>query len=404
MKNKSLRIDDDPESRSHEELMSILSHYECTDGSYDEVDFIDECVAQDAGDGGTQEGDGRSRQLSAIDLSGVGNLADPVSSRRALELEAKESPGGLVLVTGEGTVETRGSTGCGDDVKVNLVHVDFVISVEKQRIQRSGMSRDLVADVCGEESGSIRAMFPGHHQQECADLSSGEATEDEAFRVLREAERRAMERRLVSGGRNRSRRFVIDKEEEYLRIEDATGLKDLKNRSLVGKIHKKGGNGRYQHNWFTLRENFLTCYNGRRHRMSEQECLSERDGDLRDPVDATFFFKKKYTLDLTNTKMYLVKQPGILSCMPWRQSFDVDDGLIDITDEMKIVRITPTCGHFTVQLQNGAVETNVKTRTLDFALRSHDGIYFYRSKDIDSFLNWMIAFAFRQGRIICDIG
>lgn len=338
-----------------------------------------------------------------VDLSPMENLTDPVSVDEALRIEncSEESCAANDVSCMEGEEDTCQLSETHEGVTVRRMYLEPGVSMMGSRIlQGSGSVRN------GEPEVIKVMLFNGYRtmQESTSGLSIDTDTREEAFEVLREAEKRSVERERVRLCGNQPRRFVIDKDENYMSIEDAFKLNEFRTKSLMGKIHKKGGNGRYQHNWFTLREGFFTCYGGKRWKVTNQNIPSDRDGDLRDPADASCFFKKKYTLDLLSTTIYLVKPTGCFGCLRWQPSFSVDENLVDITDDMKIVNVTQVRSHFMVSLKKDLVKTEMRMKTLDFALRSQDGLYFYRCSDVNSFLRWIVAFAFRQGRITCNIG
>lgn len=367
----------------------------------------------------------REISSSTVDLSGLENHADPDLFNEALvlepEVQVRDPESSLTSKSSRESEEDNasdGRTSCSSSsesvsfekaslsmTKVNQIYLDSNISMNRSNPRDTRPKRLATSFEEQGNTGTVKVMLLDDYKlaYESTSTLSVDSMEDEAIQILVEAEKRALRRELVSQ-EGRSRRFIIDKDEQYLEIQNATKLNDLKSRNLLGKIHKKGKNGRYQHNWFSLRENFFTCYDGKKYRIFGENLPSERDGDIRDPTNDSFFFKKKYTLDLLNTKIYLVNQPMWLSCVGYCLSFDIDNNLIDITDDMKIVGIRAIRSHFIVCLKKDLVKKEVRMNTLDFAMRNNDGIYFYRFKDIDSFLSWTIAFAFRQGKISLDVG
>ncbi|WEL39329.1 hypothetical protein PFJ87_08g01950 [Encephalitozoon hellem] len=353
---------------------------------------------------------------STIDLSGVQNLTDPVSLEKALEFEKCSIKKEELARTAESqrkVLEAFHSIplvtikeSLFDNTKINKVYVESRIRIRKQNGRKVKEKKGLVRDEKDKEGGiETKTMIFNDYTsgwESSSETNSDIAAREKAFKIIREAERKAARRDLLCNGDMQLRKFVVDQEEKYLRIEEVIKLNDLKYRNLLGKIYKKGRNGKYQCNWFTLKKNFFTCYNGKGTRTTSDTFPSEKDGDLKDPGDETLFFKKKYSIDLLNTGIYLVKRPTYIGCIKWGSRSDED--LIDITEDTKIIRITPTKSYFLVSLKKNLVKTEIKVNTLDFALKVNGETYFYRSKDVDSFLGWLVAFAFRQGRIKCNIG
>nr|AGE95039.1 hypothetical protein ECU08_1760 [Encephalitozoon cuniculi] len=355
-------------------------------------------------------------QSSAIDLSGLGNLMDPTSFEKALELERRSVQREELVRDAESEKriieafhsipEVTFRENLFDKVKINKVYVESNIQIKKQNGRESREQKRVIrGETSGGREKEAKTIILNDYVakwESVSESSSDIAAREKAFKVIKEAEKRATGRDLLCNGDLQLRKFVVDQEERYLRIEEVIKLNDLKYKNLVGKIYKKGKNGKYQYNWFTLKKNFFTCYGGKENKITSDNLPSERDGDLRDPENGAFFFKKKYTIDLLNAGVYLVKQPFWLGCIRWGSESDED--LIDITESTKIIRITPVKNYFMVSLKKNLVRTEIRMDTLDFALKSNGETHFYRSKDIDSFLGWVVAFAFRQGKVKCNIG
>lgn len=355
-----------------------------------------------------------SSRLPTVDLSRVGNVMDPVSLEKALELEKRSIRRGELVRSADSesrvveAFRAMPAVAMNEDVfgnvQVNRVYVDSDVCIKRQGCG-DGPPKVLVkSEVDDGRGGAKTVLFDDRvaRREPTSESSPDSETMEEAFRVLKEAERRAVGRDSKCPGDMQPRKFVIDQEEKYLAIEGVIKLNDLKYKNLIGKVYKKGGNGRYQYNWFTLRQSFFTCYEGKGYKAMASSAASERDGDLQDPENSTQFFKRKYTIDLLSAKVYLAPQPVRMGCIRWGSASE--DDLIDITEKTKVIRVTPVKNHFIVSLKKNLVKTEVKMRTLDFALQSNGETYFYRTRDIDGFLGWLVAFAFRQGRIKCNIG
>lgn len=295
-----------------------------------------------------------------------------------------------------------------DRMRINRICIDskIFVSIDEREckvaervasdeciIKRDGR-RCADGHMCGMSEEEVLACEP----------STDAAIKEEVMKTFKEMEKRALEADArcigASGGMPRQK-FVIDQEEVFLKIEEVIKLNDLKHRNLIGKIHKKGRNSRYQSNWFTLRKNFFTCYSRKGWRMVPGALL-ENDGNLKDPEQDMFFLKRKYTLDLLYTKIYLLNKKKWYGCIranPW-----AEEELIDITEDTKIMKIIPMKKYFVVVLKKNLVKTQIRMKELSFMLKSGDATHIYKSKCIDTFLGWIVAFAFRQGRITCNIG
>ncbi|KHN69241.1 hypothetical protein M896_091690 [Ordospora colligata OC4] len=295
-----------------------------------------------------------------------------------------------------------------DRMTVNRICIDEAIFVSADEYENTNAQRKTKKDhsINNDDTKCTDSRMYSFSKEDAltSELNTDVTMDEETMKVFKEMEKRTSEVdsscASVSGDVPRQK-FVIDQEEVFLKIEDVIRLNDLKHRNLIGKMHKKGRNGRYQYNWFTLRKNFFTCYSRKGWRMVPGALL-ENDGNLKDPEQDMFFLKRKYTLDLLCTKIYLLNKKkwyGCISANSW-----TEDGLIDITEDTKIMKIVPVKRHFVVVLKKNLVKTEIHMKELSFMLKNGDATYFYKSKCIDTFLSWIIAFAFRQGRIACNIG
>ncbi|ADM12104.1 uncharacterized protein Eint_081720 [Encephalitozoon intestinalis ATCC 50506] len=354
-------------------------------------------------------------QGSTVDLSELRNLTDPISLEKALEFERLSIHKEELVRNAESQKKIieafRSIPGLAikenllNDIKINKVYVESRIHIRKENGKDIREKRNIIKGEREREGGKETIVFNDYVSsgwESGSESSSDIAAKEKAFKVIKEAERRATGKDLLCNADMQLRKFVVDQEERYLRIEKVMKLNDLKYKNLMGKIYKKGKNGKYQYNWFTLKKNFFTCYNGKGTKTTSEDFPYEKEWDFKNPEDEDFFFKRKYTIDLLNAGVYLVKHPVCIGCVKW--GCGTDEDLIDISEDTKIMRITPAKSHFLISLKKNLVKTEIKMTTLDFALKANGETYFYRMKDLDGFLGWLVAFAFRQGKIKCNIG
>lgn len=200
------------------------------------------------------------------------------------------------------------------------------------------------------------------------------------------------------------RRFVIETEEVSVKINETNKLCDLRSKIVVGKLSKRNTKGYFNYNWFTLRETFFNCYNGKFKKIDANNVPLERNGDIIHPDDKNCFLTKKYTIDLLQAKIFLSKKRGkrdIFTC--YSESFPAEIDMVDVTN-MTILNVQKINSEYKISLRNECGVFDITSNCLNFCLKSNDGYRFYKLENIDEFLKWMIAFKFRLGKIQLRIG
>lgn len=200
------------------------------------------------------------------------------------------------------------------------------------------------------------------------------------------------------------RRFVIETEEVMVKLNETDKLCDLRSKIIAGKLSKRNTKGYFNYNWFTLRETFFNCYNGKSKKIDANNVPLERNGDIIHPDDKNSFLTKKYTIDLLQAKIFLSKKRGkkdIFTC--YSEGFPAEIDMVDITN-MTILNVQKMNTEYKIFLRNECGVFDITLNCLNFCLKSNDGYRFYKLEKIDEFLKWMIAFKFRLGKIQLRIG
>ncbi|KAF9762324.1 hypothetical protein NGRA_2097 [Nosema granulosis] len=226
----------------------------------------------------------------------------------------------------------------------------------------------------------------------------------ETDNLLIEAEKRTIQQNKRSSNDVPLRRFFIETEESQILMRDAFQLNDLKKKVILGELTKRGNNGHYQKNWFQLRENFFTCFNGKKNLISPNDVPQERLGDIEHPDDPLSFLSKKYSIDLLSSRILLCKKKGkrdFFTC--FSENIPAEEDLVDVTD-IVITNIQEAVYGYRVFLQKDNQKAEITMSCLNFCLKTNDGYRFYKPDSIEDFLKWMIAFRFRLGQIELEIG
>ncbi|EPR78132.1 hypothetical protein SLOPH_2206 [Spraguea lophii 42_110] len=196
-----------------------------------------------------------------------------------------------------------------------------------------------------------------------------------------------------------TKKFIIDSQNTQMNIEDCYKINDLRTSILIGKIEKRGGNNKYQDNYFQLRGNNFICYNGSKLRSSNDRRPIQQNYDLYLEESPEFFYTKKYILNILECRLFLVKNDTLRKNIISRMllvCLRPEDDLIEITHEIHDIK--ETCGEFDIYLNSINGITKITLPVLEFALQHNDAIYFYRVKEITNFLKWIIALGVRQGK------
>lgn len=255
---------------------------------------------------------------------------------------------------------------------------------------------------------------------------------DLRFEILEEAEKR------LNNEKDTYNKIVIDKNPVVF-IDGSYRLADLKG-ILLGQLKKRGKNGCYKENWFCLKGDKLTCFNGKENRFVPDNSIgpliippcennSENymynsmnnylntypynssslniannlltrgiDDNMFDagtvlisPTHPGSYLTKKYTISLKECRLYLVKNRYNFFCTK------IDEELIDIT-EFSVKNVTNDDKVFNIVLKNQIAEIQVDLPILEFALCSHGIYYYFRPNGITSFLKWMLTIYYRMGK------
>ncbi|KAG0440733.1 hypothetical protein DMUE_1527 [Dictyocoela muelleri] len=249
---------------------------------------------------------------------------------------------------------------------------------------------------------------------------------DLRFEIIEEAEKRLNRKDTFHN------KIVIDKKPVVF-IDESYKFSDLKG-VLIGQLKKKGRNGVFKENWFCMKDAKLTCFNGKENKLTQNlenrnlitghnndnerlenrfnhlyqalnvnlanniinshlnENITDNDDILICPTNPSCYLTQKYTLNLKDCRIYLVKNRYNFFCR------EIDNELFDITD-FNIKNVIHEGKNYEIFLKNNNVEMNFKIPILEFALSSHGVYYYYRPKDITSFLKWMISIYHRMGKI-----
>lgn len=189
-------------------------------------------------------------------------------------------------------------------------------------------------------------------------------------------------------------RFVLDKPILTHNIDECLQIDDLKTANLIGRIHKKGGNRKYQNNLFHIKKGFFVCYNSKKYKISEINQPDIINFEMINPDDTEYFMKPKYIFLIKHLKIFLVINGHLKQWFSKLRSFCVENeqNLIEITNK-NIENIIETTDGFKVVLSSATITGSmyIEVPLLEFALQYGDGYYFYRPNSTNSFLRWIFA-------------
>ena len=143
---------------------------------------------------------------------------------------------------------------------------------------------------------------PSYSSSEDSQEISNHFTETDAINLITEANIKQLnESKNVLN--KPLRRFIIGRMISPVNINDVIELNDYRNRDLFDKLEKRCVSGGFTKNWVKLRNNNFTCYKTKQYLTNKDDFIL---GDFINPVDKQYFYKVKYSIDLGDSKIYLV--------------------------------------------------------------------------------------------------
>lgn len=203
---------------------------------------------------------------------------------------------------------------------------------------------------------------------------------------------------LDSNAPQKTRRFYFDNAEALANIETCLRVNDLKLCTLYGKMCIKEGRGNYRSHWFQLKGSNLTYFDEKKHLVSPFHMPNEVGGDIMHPESNDYFLTRKTTLNIFASRVYLVNnRKKCLSFLRCRLLCnDEFPELFDITQD-RIVNISKVARHYIVTVSTPDL-ANLRLHGLEFALENSGSYVFFKHEDPDTFVRWLMAISFRQGR------
>ncbi|KAM0674102.1 hypothetical protein GVAV_002622 [Gurleya vavrai] len=200
------------------------------------------------------------------------------------------------------------------------------------------------------------------------------------------------------------KRFVISNKDKVNYIDDIVAINDLKFNIILGKIYKRGNNELFQNNWFQLQNTTLSCFNGSKQKITEENVPNERNGDIVCPNDKSCFLTKKYSINLKVAQIFLVLCPKerniILAKMNCRIfNKKKDEEMVNLANRniKNVVKLGDT---YKVYIKNqDDTETIYSIPRLELSIKNNDECYHLRFDNIGRFLKWILAIDLRQQKV-----
>ncbi|KAL0265583.1 UNVERIFIED_CONTAM: hypothetical protein PYX00_011295 [Menopon gallinae] len=233
-----------------------------------------------------------------------------------------------------------------------------------------------------------------YHELEGAYMQrQGDIVETESIRKGQEEVFEEIEKRLkTAGGKPKDdsvagekvKRFYFENSAPLVSIDACLRTSDLRLSTLYGRMCIKEGRGRYKSRFFMFRGCNLGCFDERKNIISPSNMPNEAAGDISYPERSDCFLRRRSSLNIFRSRVYLVKNRatclGAFKCsFMFREEFPE---LFDITEE-RVAGIRRQGKYYVIDV--GASEKTV-----------------LKVCDSDTFIRWLMAISFRQGRQICE--
>lgn len=222
---------------------------------------------------------------------------------------------------------------------------------------------------------------------------------EEIEKRLKTAEKRPKDESTMSG---QVKRFYFENSAPLVSIDACLRTSDLRLSTLYGKMYIKEGRGRYKSRFFMFKGCNLGCYDDKKNTISASNMPNEAAGDINYPERNDCFLRKRSSLNIFGSRVYLVKNRatciGAFKCsFMFREEFPE---LFDITED-RIAGIRRQGKYYVIDVGTSE-KTALKVPTLEFALENAGMYTFFKVSDSDTFIRWLMAISFRQGRQICE--
>eukprot|EP00866_Antonospora_locustae_P002110 jgi/Antlo1/2110/2307 len=253
--------------------------------------------------------------------------------------------------------------------------------------------------------------------KECQEIEAaylqrqGDTVETESSRKDRQEVVEEIEKRLMTVEKKprdestmsgQIKRFYFENSAPLVSIDACLRISDLRLSTLYGKMYIKEGRGRYKSRFFMFKGCNLGCFDDKKNMISTNNTPNEAVGDINYPERSDCFLKKRSSLNIFGSRVYLVKNRvtclGAFKCsFMFREEFPE---LFDITED-RIAGIRRQGKHYVIDV-GVSEKTTLKVPTLEFALENAGMYTFFKVSDSDAFIRWLMAISFRQGRQICE--
>lgn len=196
------------------------------------------------------------------------------------------------------------------------------------------------------------------------------------------------------GENNDSKIYNIIITNTIYEIDTCLRISDLRESLLYGKLKNKEFNGKFNEKYFKIEKDYLICFNG----IKRSKDHSHSEDALCIPNSSNLFFDKKYEINLSQIKLYLVINKKIKGVFSGLKSlfFKQKNDFIDLSNSL-IKNVVDLDNEYKVIIANNEKEFIFFIPILEFCIKYNEKYYFYRSDNSSSFLRWIFTLLTRSG-------
>lgn len=189
-------------------------------------------------------------------------------------------------------------------------------------------------------------------------------------------------------------RYFVGKVPSPIPILEAKEYAELKYREVYDLVQKKSKTGVMTTNYLKLIRNHMVCFRSKHVKYNEL-----RHGMLffDDPYDTSYCYPEKYTVDLTDSKLYMVTGNrlsffNIIHCCNYRIC---RGDIYDVTD-LEIQRIDTRNDKFMVHFNREGLSETIEIKNLDFIVFKDNEYYWFRCNSANTFIKWISCLQLRR--------
>lgn len=198
------------------------------------------------------------------------------------------------------------------------------------------------------------------------------------------------------------RRFVLNQNYGIININDVNDFSDFHKRDLFDKLLKRSEKGIYNLAWIKVRNNVLSVFRGQK---EPKKCdFVSNNKVFVDPEDSKYYYDLKYSINLTESNLFLNSGNEKSFRFFWCCSPTIDtSNLVNITNSQIQSSYNTSHRYILEIVDESQRKSKVSISNLDLIFQYKGKMYPLRLLTIDSFLKWILVFQLRRKDKICTL-